>query len=493
MKQKNPKRKKRRKGGSVMRCFTKRTIAGLPLMMLLIVSSTSITILCKSTSEISQSQNARTDECNIASERSGALKFSFMTENGSLYAVNLTLSNGVWRREFDNVTQVTEDVPAGDITYTYVYNWPNHPSLMRQGQLSVLALETREFIGYAMDPTQFVPRSKAFIPFEEVGSNANVSFEFDQNSSMLTMSGYVEAGKSATVAVVVDENTTKQPNYALKACEKKQGPWICIILGWQWHFNFAFSNVSIAFSEIDPSKVLVGFRRAEYNDAIIDTAVNRFTSSLWDLSGRNINMDFVFPQYAVTPGYYVLQPLDVSEEFARILLPLCVSLGNPIVLDYLAPKIAELQPFTFSAIAEYFFAKSSYSNLIHDATNRKMTLDVTTKTMRDWWGAFVLPPNEMVKKLTAYSASGSHDLSENYDYTVNHVGSYDVIAVRINSTTEQLALEYEPTYGGVGGIVVPVDKFGLLAPSIGLASTMLMATVTAVIFGKRAKRRKDKQ
>jgi len=44
----------------------------------------------------------------------------------------------------------------------------------------------------------------------------------------------------------------------------------------------------------------------------------------------------------------------------------------------------------------------------------------------------------------------------------------------------------------VGGIAVPVDKFGLLAPYIGLASTTLVAAVAAVVYVKRGKRRKEK-
>jgi hypothetical protein len=45
----------------------------------------------------------------------------------------------------------------------------------------------------------------------------------------------------------------------------------------------------------------------------------------------------------------------------------------------------------------------------------------------------------------------------------------------------------------VGGTVVPVDKFGLLAPYIGLASTILVATAVAAVCILRVKRRKEKQ
>jgi hypothetical protein len=45
----------------------------------------------------------------------------------------------------------------------------------------------------------------------------------------------------------------------------------------------------------------------------------------------------------------------------------------------------------------------------------------------------------------------------------------------------------------VGGIAISVDKFGLLAPYIGLASTILVATAATAIYVKRVKHRKEKQ
>jgi len=50
-----------------------------------------------------------------------------------------------------------------------------------------------------------------------------------------------------------------------------------------------------------------------------------------------------------------------------------------------------------------------------------------------------------------------------------------------------------PTEVGVGGIQIPIDKLTLLAPYIGLASTILVATVVTAICIKRVKRRKEKQ
>jgi len=55
---------------------------------------------------------------------------------------------------------------------------------------------------------------------------------------------------------------------------------------------------------------------------------------------------------------------------------------------------------------------------------------------------------------------------------------------------EQLALAVGEV---VGGIVIPVDKFGLLIPYIGLIATILAATAASTVYVKRVKRRKEKQ
>jgi hypothetical protein len=67
-----------------------------------------------------------------------------------------------------------------------------------------------------------------------------------------------------------------------------------------------------------------------------------------------------------------------------------------------------------------------------------------------------------------------------------------------NVKVEGGPIPFEETLTGrlsvsVGGIVVPVDKFGLLGPYIGLASTILVATAATAIYVKRVKHRKEKQ
>jgi hypothetical protein len=44
-----------------------------------------------------------------------------------------------------------------------------------------------------------------------------------------------------------------------------------------------------------------------------------------------------------------------------------------------------------------------------------------------------------------------------------------------------------------GGVIIPVNKFSLLAPWLGLGSTILVATVATAVYARRVKRRKEKQ
>jgi len=52
-------------------------------------------------------------------------------------------------------------------------------------------------------------------------------------------------------------------------------------------------------------------------------------------------------------------------------------------------------------------------------------------------------------------------------------------------------LQFHPSTG-VGGVAIPVDKFGLLTPYISLASTIVVATVATTIYVKCVKRRRGK-
>jgi hypothetical protein len=67
-------------------------------------------------------------------------------------------------------------------------------------------------------------------------------------------------------------------------------------------------------------------------------------------------------------------------------------------------------------------------------------------------------------------------------------GAIDEIRIyNIALSQQEILKDMQPP---VGGVVVPTDKLGILAPYIGLALTTLVATVAAVTYTKRGKQRK---
>jgi hypothetical protein len=101
-------------------------------------------------------------------------------------------------------------------------------------------------------------------------------------------------------------------------------------------------------------------------------------------------------------------------------------------------------------------------------------------------------------QLLAWFSGHTHP-TQDIDYWAKASDGTGVIRVyetRSNKETPYGYVKIARMYGtwpAVGGIVVSVDEFDLLAPYIGLTSTILAASVVSSIGIRRAKRRKEKQ
>jgi hypothetical protein len=120
--------------------------------------------------------------------------------------------------------------------------------------------------------------------------------------------------------------------------------------------------------------------------------------------------------------------------------------GKVSSFDAFHPSITELEFLTFSFFiaAENAFAHSSYSNLFHDPGD-SITVDVNTEIEYDWWGGFVMPTSWTVDRLFAYSDTlGEEELTEFYDFTINHIEGSDLflVVVRNEPYYNRLKLEF---------------------------------------------------
>lgn len=84
--------------------------------------------------------------------------------------------------------------------------------------------------------------------------------------------------------------------------------------------------------------------------------------------------------------------------------------------------------------------------------------------------------------------------------SVGNVGEYTSIALGsrdrphisyLDDINRDLKYAYKEPPPAVGGIWIPVDKLGLLAPYIGLVSTIIVGMVATTIYAKRINRRKE--
>jgi hypothetical protein len=110
------------------------------------------------------------------------------------------------------------------------------------------------------------------------------------------------------------------------------------------------------------------------------------------------------------------------------------------------------------------------------------------------WGfyAYRPPPFTISFQPIAGFAFVEISISATISSTLSSQNTYDA-ETSSDSPIEEKFEVYVWEQPAVGGIYVLVDKFGLLAPYIGLASTILVATAATAIYVKRVKHRKDKQ
>jgi hypothetical protein len=105
----------------------------------------------------------------------------------------------------------------------------------------------------------------------------------------------------------------------------------------------------------------------------------------------------------------------------------------------------------------------------------------------DFW---VVPPNG-VKYWIRFDWNKDGEWDEIiYNEYISFTGNY--WSKSYSHSPETVTIEGKVT-DGVGGIMIPVDKLGLLTPYIGLASTAMIGAVAAVVYVRRAKRKEEKQ
>lgn len=375
----------------------------------------------------------------------------FMTPEHISTPFDLIISDGITKKNWYSVTNVITEVPD-TATYTYIYPWDSY-HLVTRTQISISPGKCREIEFYAINPRTVEERTKVYIGAMEKGANTEVYSEYDPSMEQLKWRAIQEPNKVSELTIFVDTNTLQSPQYVIEECKaRKQNAVICLVLGWEWHFDAHEGEGETYFARVDNNNTLLGIANAIYNDNRIDTFALRFKTSLKDLIENEYPMQYFYPQYALPPGLYFLRPNGLPYPFLETWLPVEITSTSPksLLLEYHPPQINELLPFTFGFIAYYYFTNPQYTNLQFIPEEQTLTLEVNRNSNYPYpyFAYFVLPDTLFISELFSAS-SDSSKFGINQDYTLASISGYNLITIRLNKDTTSLSLKYGTKAYGV--------------------------------------------
>jgi len=161
------------------------------------------------------------------------------------------------------------------------------------------------------------------------------------------------------------------------------------------------------------------------------------------------------------------------------------TLGTMTLTGY----VTKLTPTSYQAVVTITGSYSGPTNPT-SATGYQMNLhQVATGMITGSFIQTVSTPGDSLQVLadTTYTYTGGSTLPQD---EISHL-RIDSISF-VGSTLSWTGAGWYD-YEIVGGVAIPVDKFGLLAPYIGLASTIIVAAVAATVYVKRIERRKVRE
>jgi transglutaminase-like putative cysteine protease len=231
---------------------------------------------------------------------------------------------------------------------------------------------------------------------------------------------------------------------------------------------------------------------------ILPTPVNNINVSLSFPYFSSVS-DFSFNVTTLFPGkvYSVTLPMSISQFGDWSIWITASSNDSGFVFQtfpvkVLSPRLLDVtndnSPQDGITVGQIFVISSQIDNLgDYPINGLSVTLQPyggfsTTEPLTKSIGNLLGGESKTVSWTVVARTSGT------FAYTISAVDTTD----RFNDTKHALVSIYSlpPPPGGIG---IPVDKLALLAPYIGLASTITVAAVAVAVHVKRVKHRKEKQ
>jgi hypothetical protein len=392
---------------------------------------------------------------------------NFMTPDGDPYPFDVIISDGEYVQEFNNVTYIDANVST-NITLSLVY-FGYHFSNMYECRLSLAPYKIYEFEFYALNESSVLGRVQPYLSGKEIGTTVNLTWHYFTNNNTLIynvktdpLQKYVFVTTWTQAATDYGRRTVEQfvklSSYVngrydiISWCKNGQDTAIDKLTGETVHTHHSVepifqdsshpSGITAInqYAEVSAEFKPIGIRKALDNSFWL----KNYEVTLSPVDGASIAPQYHYPQWVVpTNSSHFFEINNLSATYANLRIPIFASdKADNIVFDLYPPRIAEIEPYTFSIAGQNFFAESSYSNLRHNSSVKMITVDVSTKVNSDWWGCFVLPKTFAVDTLTAYVNGTPSELSLWTDYLINRVADYNFVVVRITPNVTSFKLDY---------------------------------------------------
>lgn len=410
---------------------------------------------------------------------------SFMRPEGEPYPFDvLTISNGTWRREFLNRTHIVTQVPC-NASYQLLSKMDGW-EMSDRFELSMLWGEIREFKFYLRSPGELpsltdLTEPVPFVFFVEKG--ANLAFSYTYFPGNMTLNIKIDIAKDTYASLTVPQviigplnQTLKLALTELQLINGQQGvlnkskkdrhfDWLkCTIPYHKWYCTYyvyggftivgpSSSEILCVFEEIEPTLGQLNIADVLHSDRLF-----RFEATLTSVEDPSVSYTAV--DDAPTPSFYnipsgsymlAVHPYDILSGVYPTPLPLTLPvtivpgdranqsqglIGHP----WIPPELDDAV-YTAKIVAEFVFSESKLDYL-HNPTLKRISVNTTQRSPCPQYIGFVLPRDQMVKTLTAYSDNTTYQLSKFYNYTCNLAGDYNIITVRIPPEMDGLNLTY---------------------------------------------------
>lgn len=426
-------------------------------MFLITIALTIIISSCENKEDIYQATNS--EKLSFIKNYSD-ISIDFISSNGEPYmAKRFVISDGTFCKEFKNIYSIKNLKVPNKCSYRFVW----HSGLYDTQDQVTISLEPNKkysFNFYCLDRNKTEQQIKPYLLFEEKGANAQLKYKWNSSEKELTYSLKSEPGKKVDVVTWIDTKLFELPNYGLTSVSSKNAmggdasvcfpPNINFTISWEYNSRTIEKSATLKFERIPDNFTFVGIREALNNNFILPDPSNGLAKKeieLTDLKGKQMESKYIYPQFAVPEGIYILTPKYIKDNYISPSIPVKVEQFKASIFEYYPLNIDNLKDYSFNILAEYYHTMTK----INEVENSNNLISVSaepiqkfaTKYSNYYYGVFVLPNSKKINSISYFKKGIKTILTEKNNYLLLSQKGKIIVSVRVPYNIEKLQLNYK--------------------------------------------------